>query len=315
MNYLGIESTAHTFGIGIITDKGKILANEKSMYKTQQGKGIIPTEAALHHKKQAPVILKKAIETANLNLKDIDKIAVAIGPGIPPTLWEGINFAKKIAIDLKKPLIGVNHCIAHIEIGKLTGKLKDPLTLYTSGGNTQITAKVKGKYRIFGETLDIGIGNAIDKFARKKGLEMPGGPKIEKLALKGKKFIELPYTIKGMDLAFSGIVTSASKKQAKLEDLSYSFQETIFAMLTEVTERALAHTEKKEVLLAGGVAQNKRLQEMIKKMSKEHKAKFHVPPAKLCGDNGTMIAWAGVIKEKKEKIEAKPRWRTDEVDL
>jgi len=311
MNILGIESTAHTFGIGIITSKGKMLANQKSMYKAQPGKGIIPTDAALHHKKQAPVILEKALKEANLSLKDIDKVAVAIGPGIPPTLWEGINFAKS----LEKELIGVNHCVAHIEIGKLTGKLKDPLTLYTSGGNTQITAKIGNKYRVFGETLDIGIGNAIDKFARNKGLEMPGGPKVEKLALKGKKIIPLPYTIKGMDLTFSGIVTSASKKQEKLENLCYSFQETTFAMLTEVTERALAHTGKKEVLLVGGVAQNKRLQEMIKQMSKEHKAKFHVPPSSLCGDNGLMIAWAGVMKKNKEKIEAKPRWRTDEASL
>ncbi len=311
MIVLGIESTAHTFGVGIVDSKGKVLANQRSMYKAQPGKGIIPADAAFHHKKQAPIVLKKALEEAGLSLSEIDKVAVAIGPGIPPTLWEGINFSKTLG----KELIGVNHCVAHIEIGKLTGKLKDPLTLYTSGGNTQITAKLGNLYRVFGETLDIGVGNAIDKFARSKGLEMPGGPKVEKLALKGKEYINLPYTIKGMDLAFSGLVTSASKKKGKLEDLCYSFQETAFAMLTEVTERALAHTGKKEVLLVGGVAQNKRLQEMIKQMSREHKAKFHVPPASLCGDNGAMIAWAGVVKKTREEITAKPRWRTDEASL
>ncbi len=310
MIVLGVESTAHTIGIGIATDKGKILANEKEMYQSKKG-GIIPTEAALHHRKKAPLLLKKALSEARLKLEDIDKIAVAIGPGLPPTLWEGINFSKK----LKKPLVGVNHCIAHIEIGKKTGKLKDPLTVYASGGNTQITAKIGDKYRVFGETLDIGIGNAIDKFARNKGLQMPGGPKIEKLAEKGRKYIELPYTIKGMDLAFSGVVTSASKKETNLNDLAFSFQETIFSMLTEVSERALAHTEKKEILLVGGVAQNKRLQEMLKKMSREHKAKFHVPPSNLCGDNGAMIAWAGIIKKNKEEVIAKPRWRTDEATL
>ena len=310
MIVLGIESTAHTIGIGIVTSKGEILANEKEMYKSKKG-GIIPTEAAMHHRKKAPLLLKKALTKANLMLSDVDKVAVAIGPGLPPTLWEGINFSKTLG----KELIGVNHCIAHIEIGKKEGKLKDPLTIYASGGNTQITAKIGDRYRVFGETLDIGIGNAIDKFARSKGLQMPGGPKIEQLALKGKKYIELPYTIKGMDLAFSGVVTSASKKEANLKDLAFSFQETIFSMLTEVSERALAHTEKKEILLTGGVAQNKRLQQMIKKMSEEHKAKFYAPPASLCGDNGAMIAWAGILKRKKEKIEAKPRWRTDEADL
>ena len=308
---LGIESTAHTFGIGIMNKKGEILANERSMYKAQKGKGIIPIEAAEHHKKIAPLVLKKALDKAKLTLEEIDLIAVAIGPGIPPTLWEGINFAKTLG----KPIIGVNHCIAHIEIGKLFGKMKDPLTVYVSGGNTQLTAYSKGKYRVYGETLDIGIGNAIDKFARGIGLEMPGGPKVEKIALKGKNYIELPYSVKGMDLAFSGIVTSALKKKINKEDLCYSFQETIYSMLTEITERALAHTEKKEILLTGGVAQSKRLQKMMEQMSKKHDAKFYAPPGELCGDNGAMIALVGLLNKNNEKIEAKPRWRTDQVDL
>jgi len=252
------------------------------------------------------------LDKANLTEKEIDLIAVAIGPGIPPCLWAGINFAKT----LNKKTIGVNHCIAHIEIGKLFGKMKDPLTVYVSGGNTQLIAHLGNKYRVLGETLDIGIGNAIDKFARGIGLEMPGGPKVEKLALKGTKYIQLPYTIKGMDLAFSGIVTSALNKKESKEDLCYSFQETIYSMMTEVTERALAHTEKKEVLLTGGVAQSKRLQKMMNEMTKVHNAKFYAPPAELCGDNGAMIAWTGLIfKNSNEKVEAKPNWRTDEVKL
>ncbi len=318
MIVLGIEGTAHTFGVGIITEKGKELANERDIYKPKEGWGIIPSDAARHHKKVSEEVISSALEKAGITLKEVDGIAISIGPGLPPCLLEGIKIAKKLAEESKKPLIGINHCIAHIEIAKLYGKMKDPLTVYVSGGNTQIIGYEAGRYRVFGETLDIGIGNAIDKFAREKGIGFPGGPKIEKLAKKGKEYIPLPYTVKGMDLVFSGVVTAALKKKAKIEDLCYSFQETIFSMLVEVTERALAHSEKKEVILTGGVAQNKRLQEMLKKMSEEHNAKFLVPKKEVCGDNGLMIAWAGVIalteKKKLPEIDIKPRWRTDEVE-
>jgi glycoprotease/Kae1 family metallohydrolase len=171
---------------------------------------------------------------------------------------------------------------------------------------------------VFGETIDIGVGNAIDKFARGIGMATPAGPKIEEMAKHGKKFIELPYSVKGMDLVFSGIVTAALGKvnKANKENLIYSFQETLFSMTTEATERALAHTKKKEVMLVGGVAANKRLQEMLRKMSDCHGAKFYVPKMEYCGDNGAMIAWTGYI-EKTTHIRAdiNPRWRTDEVEI
>jgi tRNA A37 threonylcarbamoyltransferase TsaD len=160
----------------------------------------------------------------------------------------------------------------------------------------------------------------LDVLARELNLPMPGGPEIEKLAVKGD-YVELPLVIKGMDVSFSGILTAAIKKLkegAKPEDLAYSMQETCFAMLTEVTERALAHTDKKEVLLVGGVAANKRLQEMLKIMCNERGAKFCVVPQEYAADNGINIAWAGLLAYKHKKIpkikdKILPRWRVDEV--
>jgi glycoprotease/Kae1 family metallohydrolase len=250
---LGIESTAHTFGIGILTDKGKVLANVWDMYRPPEGWGIKPQDAAQHHKKVSGEVLEKGLSSAGVSLKDIDLTAFSQGPGLPPCLREGLEFAKKIS---KGNLVGVNHCIAHVEIGKLCTGVKDPVTLYVSGANTQVLAFAEGRYRCFGETMDVGIGNALDKFGRETGMEFPAGPKIEALAKKGK-YLELPYVVKGMDLSFSGIITEAltrRKKGESLENLCFSLQETLFAMLTEVTERALAHTGKSELLLTGGVA-------------------------------------------------------------
>jgi N6-L-threonylcarbamoyladenine synthase len=239
----------------------------------------------------------------------------------------GIKFAKELSRKLKKPLVQVNHCIAHLEIGRITGA-KNPLMLYTSGANTQIIAYASGKFRIFGETLDIGVGNFIDNFARSLGMGFPGGPKIEELAKKSNNYIELPYKVKGMDIALSGILTNLnqkfeSKKYSK-EDLAYSMQETIFAMLVETAERAMAHTGKKELLLGGGVGCNQRLQEMCRIMCKERKAKFFVPDKSLLVDNGAMIAFLGEIMfkagikfsgKKAEELDIKPRQRTDEVEI
>ena len=320
---LGIESTAHTFGIGIVDSSGKVLANLNSIYRPERGYGILPKEASEHHSKKALETIKKALEEARIRFKDLDLIAFSQGPGLPPCLRVGAVIARILAMKLKLPIIGVNHCIAHIEIGRLVNKVKDPVTLYVSGGNTQILAFVSGKYRVFGETQDIGIGNALDKFGRETGLEFPAGPKIEELAKKGN-WIELPYVVKGMDLSFSGILTECLKKYEsgfKIEDLCFSLQETYFSMLTEVVERALAHTGKKEVLLTGGVAANKRLQEMLSIMCNERGAKFYVVPKEFAGDNGAMIAWTGLLayksgkKQKIEETEIKPKWRTDEVEV
>jgi N6-L-threonylcarbamoyladenine synthase/protein kinase Bud32 len=237
--------------------------------------------------------------------------------------------ARALASYLNIPLVGINHCIAHIEIGKLKTEAKDPITLYVSGGNTIVAAFDSGRYRVFGETLDIALGNCLDVFAREAGLRqsagLPFGAVIEKLALKGKRLIPLPYTVKGMDVSLSGLLTAAvtllKGGDYRLEDLCYSLQETAFAMLTEVTERALAHTEKKEVLLTGGVAANKRLQSMINVIAEEHNARFCVVPSEFAVDNGAMVAWTGVLAYKHsivtpiERSFVKLRWRLEEVDV
>jgi N6-L-threonylcarbamoyladenine synthase len=322
---VGIESTAHTFGIGIVRN-GKILANVKDTYTTESG-GIIPTNAAKHHAELSEKIYCEALDLSKITEDKIDAIAFSQGPGLAPCLLEGIKFAKKLSRKLKKPIVPVNHCIAHLEIGKIT-KARSPVMLYVSGANTQIIAYSSGKYRIFGETLDLGVGNFIDTFAREIGIGFPGGPKIQELAKSGKDYIELPYVVKGMDISLSGILTNLKQKfnskNYSKEDLCYSMQETVFAMLVETAERALAHTGKKELLLGGGVACNTRLQEMCKKMCSERDVKFFVPPNNLLTDNGAMIAFLGEImfhkkifvnKNKIKDLDIKPRQRTDEVDV
>lgn len=317
---LGIETTAHTFGVGVV-NKGKILSNVRDMYKTESG-GIVPMHSAEHHKKVAPEVYAKAIADAKISEKEIDAIAVSNAPGLAPCLHVGIEFAKRKARELRVPFVPVNHCIAHLEIGQSVGA-SDPVLLYASGANTQIIAYAAGKYRVFGETLDLGIGNFIDKVARHFGMGFPGGPHIEKIALNGK-YLELPYSIKGMDVSFSGMQTKIQQlydKKEKVENLAFSLQETAFAMLVEAAERALAHVGKKELVLGGGVACNARLQEMCKIMCAERGAKYFCPEKSLLVDNAAMIAFTGEIMFKAgikippEKIEVKPRERTDHVKV
>ena len=322
---LGIESTAHTFGVAVVKE-GKILSNVKKNYTTEKG-GIIPMEAARHHEKFAEEIFNEALSKSGFDSKDINAIAFSQGPGLSPCLLVGLKKTKSWASKLKIPVVSVNHCIAHLEIGRIAGA-KDPVMLYASGANTQVIAYASGKFRVFGETLDIGIGNFIDTFARYAGIGFPGGPAIEKLASKGKQLIEVPYKVKGMDIALSGILTNLKQKlesgKYSLQDLAFSIQENVFAMLIEVSERALAHTGKKELLLGGGVACNKRLQEMCKIMCKERGAKFFVPENQFLVDNAGMIAFLGEIMFKSGikipctqlgKLDIKPRQRTDDVEV
>ncbi len=322
---LGIESTAHTFGVAVVKN-GEVHANIKRSYTTEKG-GIVPIEAARHHKENKEKVYAEALEKAGISEEDIDAIAISQGPGLAPCLLIGMSFAKELAERLKKPIVPVNHCIAHLEIGRLTG-VRDPVMLYASGANTQVIAYSSGKFRVFGETHDIGIGNFIDTFARYAGLGFPGGPKIEAIAAKGKILIALPYKVKGMDVALSGILTNLKQKlesgKYNLNDLALSLQETVFAMLIEVSERALAHTGKKELLLGGGVACNKRLQEMCRIMCEERGARFFCPSNDLLQDNGAMIAFTGEILFKNGdfipikdigKVDIAPRQRTDDVEV
>ncbi len=325
---LGIESTADDFGVGITKFNGEILANSVDGYVPAEG-GIHPREAARHHSEVADRVLRQALNEAELKPKDITVIAFSMGPGLGPCLRTGATVARALASYLKIPLIGVNHSVAHIEIGKLKTGVTDPVTLYVSGGNTMVTAFESGRYRVFGETLDIALGNCLDVFAREAGLknqkDLPLGAAVEKLALKGKKLISLPYVVKGMDLSLSGLLTAATTHlqvgNCSLEDLCYSLQEHAFSMVTEVTERALAHTEKKEVLLTGGVAANKRLQQMLSVIAEEQDAHFNVVPQRFATDNGAMVAWTGVLAYTNGLVTSldesfvKLRWRVDRVDV
>ena len=317
---LGIEGTADTLGVGIVSSSGDILANVVKHHPLTAG--IHPREAAQHHAENMRETIGKALNDSGLNLEDVDLISFSRGPGLGPCLRVAAVSARTLALMRDLPIIGVNHCISHIEIGRLLTGAHDPVTIYVSGGNTQVIAYDSGRYRVFGETLDIAVGNCIDQFARATNLGNPGGPVVERLARDGEYF-PLPYVIKGMDLSFSGILTAAieSSKTHRIEDVCRSLQETVFAMLVEVTERALAHAEKKEVMLVGGVAANTRLQEMLSLMTQEHGARFYVPRKDVLGDNGAMIAWLGIlmnqsgITHKIEETAVVQRYRTDDVGV
>ncbi len=325
---LGIESTADDFSVGILSFDGEILSNVISAYVPEKG-GIHPREAARHHAEVAGKVLAEAFRRARVKPKDIHVVAFSQGPGLGPCLRTGATAARALASYLGVPLVGVNHCVAHIEIGKLVAGAVDPVALYVSGGNTLVSAFEAGRYRVFGETLDIAVGNCLDVFAREAGLHeregIPPGALVEQLASRGQTFIPLPYTVKGMDLSFSGFLTAAVQLlrdgKHSLEDLCFSLQEVAFSMLAEVTERALAHTEKPEVLLTGGVAANKRLQSMLESIAEEHNARFCVVPKQYALDNGAMIAWTGILAFQHrvtlplEKSFVKLKWRLDEVPV
>jgi len=320
---LGIEGTAHTLGVGIVDTDRKVIANVLDMYRPAEG-GLHPREAANHHGDVVASLIVKATEEAGVSLSEIELISFSKGPGLGPCLRSAATAARSLSSILNTPIIGVNHCVAHVEIGIATTGCTDPALLYASGGNTQVIAFSNGRYRIFGETIDVGIGNMLDKLGRELGLGFYAGPTIEKLAKEGDRLLELPYSVRGMDVSFSGIMTAAlalKKKGHRLEDIAYSVQETCYAMLAEVTERAMAHVGKDEVLLGGGVAQNMRLREMIDDMAKERGAKMFVPDKKFCMDNGAMIAWLGnIMYESGARMDiadtaVEQRFRTDEVEV
>jgi universal protein Kae1 len=324
---LGIESSADDFSVGISTFDGRILTNIIDAYIPEEG-GIHPREAARHHTDVSSVVLEHAFGEAGVKPQGLSVVSFCQGPGLGPCLRTGATVARALASYLRIPLVGVNHCVAHIEIGKLKTGAENPLTLYVSGGNTMVAAFDSGRYRIFGETLDIALGNCLDVFAREAGLrqkqDMPFGAVIEKLAAKGKKLVKLPYSVKGMDISLSGLLTAAvallKRGECELEDLCYSLQETAFSMVTEVTERALAHTGKQEVVLTGGVGANRRLQQMIGLIAEEHDAKFDTVPGQFAVDNGAMIAWTGVlaythgVTTSIDRSQVRLRWRLDEAE-
>jgi universal protein Kae1 len=321
MIIFGLEGTAWNLSAALVDEQG-VLYEKAATYTPARG-GIHPREAAQHHAEHIPKVVGDVIGFARKEGLQMDGIAFSQGPGLGPCLRTVATAARALSLRLSLPLIGVNHCVAHIEVGKWQSGATDPAVIYVSGANSQVLALRQGRYRIFGETLDISVGNAIDKFARSVGLPHPGGPKVEELAKSAKEYIPLPYTVKGMDLSFSGLSTAATEaaKKHDLADVCYSLQETAFAMLVEVTERAMAHAEKKEAMLVGGVGANKRLGEMLEIMCQERGARFFLPARKFMGDNGSMIAYTGLLMMKSGVVtglaesKVRPGYRTDDVPV
>ncbi len=320
---LGIEGTAHSFGAGVVSSDGEVLSNIWDMLSPEEG-GIHPREASRHHSDVGPRIIGEAIEKAGVASKEIDLVAFSRGPGLGPCLRTTATMARTLALKLSVPLVGVNHCVAHIEIGCLESAFTDPVTVYVSGGNTQVIAYAGNRFRTFGETLDIAVGNMLDTFGRALGMQFPAGPRVEKEAKKGRTYHNLPYSVKGMDLSYSGMLTAASRLHSEgipLSDVCFSVQETAFGMLAEISERAIAHTKKKELLLTGGVARNNRLTEILGGVANRHEALFHRVTPPLAGDQGAMIAWTGILQhevgDNLEIAESQvlPKWRTDDQDI
>ena len=253
------------------------------------------------------------------------------GPGMGAPLVTVAIVARTVSQLWGKPLVAVNHCIGHIEMGRLITGAVNPTVLYVSGGNTQVIAYSRKRYRIFGETIDIAVGNCLDRFARVLKLSNDPSPgyNIEQLAKNGTQYIELPYVVKGMDVSFSGLLSYienvAHRKLVKREcteaDLCYSLQETVFAMLVETTERAMAHCDSNEVLIVGGVGCNVRLQEMMGQMVSERGGRVYAIDERYCIDNGAMIAQAGYEMYRSGCVTAiedswcTQRYRTDEVEV
>ena len=320
---LGIESTAHTFGASLFRSDGEIISNSNSTYRPPAGAGIHPRKASEHHASVSDSIVKNAISSSH-GQANPDIIAYSAGPGLGPCLRIGATVSRALSTFLGKPLVPVHHGVAHLDIAMSVGKAHDPLAVLVSGGHTSILVHLGKRWRVYGETQDITLGNLLDMFARAAGLPSPGGIPIEKKAKEGDKLIDLPYTVKGNDIAFSGLLTAAIaqlNRGASLPDVCYSLQEIAFSMLAEAVERSLVQTKRSEVLLAGGVAANSRLKEMLRLVAEDHGASFHPIPIEYSGDCGAQIACSGLLAFQHgfsvgpSDSQVIPRWRLDEVDV
>jgi N6-L-threonylcarbamoyladenine synthase len=321
---VGVESTAHTFSVALMTSEGAIVSSARNVYRAPEGRGIHPLEASQSHQNAALEVIRKALGSSSLPPEAIAGVAYSMGPGLGPCLRVGAVAARTIATALNRPLIPVNHAVGHIELGCLPTGARDPVVLLVSGGHTMVIAFSGNRWRVIGETLDLTLGQLLDQFGRHSGLGSPCGQAIEEAAGKSSTYLQLPYSVKGNDVSFSGLLT-ASKNQLDggnpFSDVCYSIQETAFAMVTEVTERALAFTARKEVMIVGGVAANRRLSGMIGQMAKRHSARVLVTPAEYSGDCGEQIAWTGWLAHSRglsipvEEAGTRQSWRLDSVDI
>jgi N6-L-threonylcarbamoyladenine synthase len=302
---LGIESTAHTFSCAVMEKdgkKGKILSDVRKIYRPPGGEGIHPREASRHHIENSSTVLSECLHEAKITVNDLDLVSYAAGPGLGPCLRVGAVVARSLASYYGIPIYPVNHALGHIELGKLLTGAKNPLVLLVSGGHTMLLAFLNKQWRVFGETLDITLGQLLDQFGRSIGFASPCGKDIEELANNSSNYVTLPYSVKGNDVSFSGLLSATKSIVSKSkEDACFSLQETAFAMISEAVERALSFTRKKELLIVGGVAANKRLAEMLKDVCKRHSCKFFVAPQRYAGDCGSQICWTGLLESQVKK--------------
>lgn len=343
MYAIGLEGSANKLGVGVILHPGngkpaQVLSNIRHTFITPPGEGFLPKDTAKHHRSWVVKLVKQAMAEAKVRIDDINCICYTKGPGMGAPLQSVAVAARMLSLLWKKDLVGVNHCVGHIEMGREITKADNPVVLYVSGGNTQVIAYAEQRYRIFGEALDIAVGNCLDRFARTLEISNDPAPgyNIEQLAKKGKVLLDLPYAVKGMDCSFSGILASIDILAAELKanpewrdpltneiittaDLCFSLQETIYAMLVEITERAMAHVGSSQVLIVGGVGSNERLQDMMGIMARSRGGNVFATDERFAIDNGIMIAHAGLVAYKVgfttplEDSTCTQRFRTDEV--
>ncbi|TKX75324.1 bifunctional N(6)-L-threonylcarbamoyladenine synthase/serine/threonine protein kinase [Halorubrum sp. GN11_10-6_MGM] len=320
MRVLGIEGTAWCASAALYDAETDSVLIESDPYEPDSG-GIHPREAAEHMSEAVPTVVDEVLTAAEAEYGPdaIDAVAFSRGPGLGPCLRIVGTAARSLAGTLGVPLVGVNHMVAHLEIGRHRSGFDNPVCLNASGANAHLLGYHDGRYRVLGETMDAGVGNAIDKFTRHVGWSHPGGPKVEAAAaefaatasgsetgepeggaetrpLADAELLDLPYVVKGMDFSFSGISSAANDAAddgVPVEEICFSLQEHVFAMLTEVSERALSLTGADELVLGGGVAQNDRLREMLAAMCEARGADFHASEPRFLRDNAGMIAVLG----------------------
>jgi len=321
---IGVESTAHTFSVAVVSSRGRILSETKNVYQAPAGSGIHPLEASKSHLAAAGSVVAQALEQSGARSGDVEAVCYSMGPGLGPCLRVGAVVARTLASSLSKPLVPVNHAVGHIELGCMLTKSTDPLVLLVSGGHTMVVAFSGMRWRVLGETLDLTLGQLLDQFGRHAGLPSPCGRAIEEAAAKSNSYVTLPYSVKGNDVSLSGMLTAAKNlfdEGKDFIDICYSLQETAFAMVVEVTERALAFTGKTEVMIVGGVAANNRLSSMLTTMTTRHGAAFKSVPIEFSGDCGSQIAWTGYLAHRSgsripvSSAAVRQSWRLDSVDI
>lgn len=308
---LGIESSCDETSIAVVKNGREVLSNVISsqidIHKLYGG--VVPEIASRNHVINIDGVMKEALDVAGVTIDDIDAIAVTYGAGLLGALIVGVNFAKALAYATKKPLIAVNHIEGHIAANYIEHKNLEPpfACLIVSGGHTALCKMETYLSRsLIGTTTDDAIGEAFDKVARECGLEYPGGPNVQKLALSGKKnitFISKPHEkLKDFNFSYSGLKTAVinyihNKKQRGEEvnyaDVCCSFQEEAVSQVVFKAVEACKKYNLKTLVLAGGVSANARLREMATEEGKKAGITVLYPPLILCTDNAAMVASAG----------------------